>query len=241
MIPPRRATRDGGNDTANAATDRENLISSVWCHHLLPNKAWRLSKSGPDNWTFVPASVVASVVPFDMKQVRKHGTEGIHYANGWKGLADMYETYGEDYAPSLMIVNENGADTVSSTRRETIDAAGEAEEVAALEVVGDNNNDGQAVIKIEDEAPEVIDLIKVEDEEEALQTATVAAAPGTTQAIEKIVDCINKVNAQIAWLNENPNEQTVEQAERMKQQFRRTKERLRIQLEQYDMEDQVVS
>lgn len=32
----------------------------------------------------------------------KNGIAGVHYANGWTGLANMVERYGEDYAPTMI-------------------------------------------------------------------------------------------------------------------------------------------
>lgn len=56
----------------------------------------------------------------------------------------------------------------------------------------------------------------------------------TVQAVDRIMASIEKVNQQIAWINDNPGEQTLEQAEKMKQQLSRTKEKLLLQLDKYD-------
>ena len=61
----------------------------------------------------------------------------------------------------------------------------------------------------------------------------------STQAVDRIMASIAKVNDQISWINDNPNEQTAEQAKRMKAKLARVKERLLDELDQYDSGGQV--
>lgn len=76
-------------------------------------------------------------------------------------------------------------------------------------------------------------------DKEETKTAVATAAQDTTQVIDKIMASISKVNEQIDWINDHPDEQTAEQAEKMKRQLVRTKQVLLSQLDEHDSEDRV--
>lgn len=256
MRPPRRAVREGAKPDAGTSLDRENVITKIYNQNLKPIRGWRLSKTGPDDWTFVPPSLKH----LKMQYLRKYGTAGVHYANGWKGLADMYDLYGQDYAPTLTIANGGTANNSSptqqqattNTRRVTISPTQQQEneeeiddddeETVAFDQVDNDqpgNEDQQVEVKIEhDEEENEVIVIQDEAEKES-NAATVVQAQDTTTTIDKIIASIDKINQQIAWINDNPNEQSDEQAKRMKQQLVRIKERLLNQLDQLESEDQV--
>jgi hypothetical protein len=244
MIPPRRAVRDGMPSDAGTPRDRENEITRIYNQNLKPCRGWKMSKSGLDDWTFIPPSLSS----FKASHLRKHGMAGIHYAVGWKGLADMYEQFGADYAPTLEEENNgrSGATAASAepsltnTRRVTMSPKQQQqqgnqepdddEETVAYEQHGQGEAQGNP--------PVVVIEIKKEDEP-VVVVAAAETQESSTQAVDRIMASTAKVNDQISWINDNPNEQTAEQAKRMKAKLARVKERLLDELDQYDSGGQV--
>jgi len=211
------------------------------------------------DWTFIPASVLS----LGKKAVLQHGTHGIHYAYGWKGLADMYDVYGEHHAPTLEMMSNNGGSaannrstTADSLRRVSISPAQqqqdeeeveEDKETVAFTQECDGQRGGQqdedgTVVKLEDDEQQVV----MNDEEDtAPQEATSKAAATSntthhsTAAVANILAAIKECNEQIAWITaDNPEEQSQEEAESQKKQLRRTKQNLYSQLEAYNNEVQ---
>lgn len=62
MIPPRRAVRDGMPSDAGTPRDRENEITRIYNQNLKPCRGWKMSKSGLDDWTFIPPSLSSVVI-----------------------------------------------------------------------------------------------------------------------------------------------------------------------------------
>ena len=103
-------------------------------HHIfdfrLKPKGWEVFKRGKrDGWSFIPSSLLPRQATrnhqefLDAKnRVFQHGIEAVHYANGYEGLKEMIEQYGEDYAPTMP---ELSAHQVSTCRAAVSQATNE--------------------------------------------------------------------------------------------------------------------
>lgn len=87
--------------------------------YRLKLKGWEVFKRGKrDGWSFIPGSLLPpknSQEFVDAKNhVFQHGIEAVHFANGYDGLKEMIEQYGEDYAPTMP--EPSALDQVSTCR-----------------------------------------------------------------------------------------------------------------------------
>lgn len=101
----------GSDDSESEDEDanEKERIDQVFSARLKP-QGWSIFKKirgTPGGWAFIPGSLLpdgpkSSREFKDAKShVFKHGVEKVHYANGYAGLQEMIEWYGEDYAPTM--------------------------------------------------------------------------------------------------------------------------------------------
>ena len=236
MGRPRRS-----GSSASDPWRREDEISRVFNQKLRPELGWKFFRRGPDDWSFIPGSLLRETTS---NNVFKNGTAGVHYAIGWTGLADMVERYGEDYAPT-MVATPPEEYPPAKRRRITVsppDQEDDDETVAfgrPADIIADvtNNNDGppvaalvQAIDQVNeatnnDPPPANVQVIAVaEDQANALLPPL--ESPTT---VASVLDCLQKCTDVLSRLD-NPNFQTHLQSAACKDQMWRTIETLNARL-----------
>ena len=260
MKPPRRS-----GERISPCNDPENIISIIWSRNLKPRKGWRFFRSGPDNWTFVPASLSS----FDKTTILKYGTRGVHYAYGWRELHEMYILYGENHAPTLFTTRDNHGGNTTRTTAATTNTHSTHDYVLPRVSLsptqcpdniqdGDEDDEETVAFSQEQQSEEGDETVVQQDQDEQVHhgdddTATNGSndAQGTISStatsshsteictnVSKILAAIKECNDQITWINDHP-EESREEAEMNKKQLRHTKQKLFCQLEEYNNHDQV--
>ena len=87
-----------------------------------------------------------------------------------------------------------------------------------------------------------VDIIEIKEEEQepnAVVAEAVETPESATQAVDRILASVARLNDQISWISNNPDEQSEAQAKSMKAKLARAKERLLNELDQHDSEVQV--
>ena len=216
----------------------ESRACDVFNQRLKPDLGWRYFKRGLDDWTFVPGSLLRETKGF--KEVFKNGTAGIHYANGWTGLAAMIDKYGELYAPTM--ITSPTEEELPPARRHRVSPPGlydalsmEEEDETVAFGVGDEDEAGNEAVNVvaSNNPPPIPDHADGVSEEQA-------DAPAATPQIEvpmtlaEILVNIKKCRDEISWLRTNNSFPTWEKNQAFQGQMKLTMEALYAQLAHYN-------
>lgn len=257
MIPPKRS-KDGTAGTANSrecliTKTYNQYLKAVrgWRHFNCGLDDWTfippsLLPTDPKQVKTAKASIL------------KNGIHGVHYASGWMGLADMIDLYGRDYAPSLddaiaqgivpptdavaMAVTPSAAPSnhqsslrvnrvsLSPAAQQDSDDGDDEETVAfsqeqtsTIEPHGEEREQDQSVTASTNEDDSTNHENGDDDDDDDSQDAN-------NRKIAELMTCIEKCNSQITWINDNPNEQSLQEAQEQKQDLRNTKRAAHEQL-----------
>jgi hypothetical protein len=175
---------------------------------------WRYHKSGPDNFRFVPGSLLQETTA---KNVFKNGTLDVHYCNGWTGLAAMIKSYGEHYAPTLIATPTEEEQPPALRRRVSPDPP--LAPIQASEHITEVVNSNDPPTQVADRAEE-------------------QANPPPVQATlthSEILDNLRNCRDEVSWLQANPHFPTPHQNGAFKDKMGRAMEALYAQLANYNV------
>jgi hypothetical protein len=84
--------------TSNTNSDKRDasLLSAIWYRFLSKEQGWKHRSGVAGEWAFVPASLSNQ---FNWADIKKRGTEGVHFADGWDSLGTMLSKFGVFHAP----------------------------------------------------------------------------------------------------------------------------------------------
>lgn len=99
-----------------------------------------------EDWRFYPASLNH----LKLSTIYKHGIAGVHYAEGWSGLAEMLETYGSDHAPTLAAPGE-GVEARDSCTSGTTSQLQQVTPASSINTTGSNNHSLLEQSEVEEE------------------------------------------------------------------------------------------
>lgn len=229
MRPPRRSRKqlkpftpnsppEGLNQVNEAPTfldARESKACDAYRLVLRPNGWASFGRGTKENWSFIPASLLER---YSSSKVFHDGTEGVHYACGWSGLADLLDRYGESYAPSNLEPPSRIADDSSGLLNTQPHSSVKRDEEnddtmtdASQTEPSDNDSDGRGRSKEHgnDEEEEWADeesgaTAQVKQEEEKYDDGGIHAAAPDNSSLLTTLECIKLCRQEITWLQENP-------------------------------------
>lgn len=219
MKPPRRTKKEFTRYTPNSKPEGLNQVNEgptfldkreakacrIFRDVLRPN-GWKTKGRGVlENWSFIPASLAKK---YSVSQVFKEGTDGVHYACGWSGLADMLDSYGQDYAPSSLLVRPTEVTFQEDEDSRKPPARGDDDDDETMTDDSTSGNEVQEEAQAQDgqtaatTAAEVLIKQEEDDDDEIVSTASTATVYDNASLLTTL-ECIKKCREEISWLARN--------------------------------------
>jgi len=228
MRPPRRSRKtltpftpnsapEGLNPRNEAPTfkdERETRACDAF-NFTLRDKGWIFRKRGREDWSFIPASLLKT---HPIPEIFRKGIEGVHYACGWKGLADMLDEYGEEYSPTNLEPPRR-VSSVPGDSPQKLDAPADAdadgdtliEASQSVAYEGDENqgneqeelmdgDDGEAQA-MADEESDTINGVQIKQEDDEEDSSSIV--PDNSSLLTTL-ECLKKCREELTWLENHP-------------------------------------